>query len=235
MFYVYIHRKVVTNEVYYVGKGVARRAWKTDRNNPMWQSVFAKHGRIVEIVESGLQEWAAFEMEKDLIALYGKRIDGSGTLVNLTDGGDGPSGAIRTQKERENLSKVNTGKVLSEETKRKISLAKIGSKHSADSRKKMSIAMQAQKNMRIGKKMTDEQKHRMSIAKKGKCSPNHPWIGKTGDLHNASKAVICIETNTRYGSASEAQRMTGVSRSSISQSIAGKQKKAGGFSWKFAQ
>jgi hypothetical protein len=43
----------------------------------------------VHIVEHGLQEWAALEIECGLIALYGRSEIGYGSLVNQTDGGDG--------------------------------------------------------------------------------------------------------------------------------------------------
>lgn len=91
-FYVYIHRKKSNGEVFYVGKGRKRRAWSTEGRNTIWQRITAKHAWEVEIVESNLQEWYAFELEKDLIALYGRRDDGYGALANLTDGGEGPSG-----------------------------------------------------------------------------------------------------------------------------------------------
>ena len=99
-FYVYLHRKASTGEVFYVGKGCGRRAWSTNRGG-LWRRVVAKHGFRVEFVQTGLLEWAAQEMEVGLIALYGRRDLGHGCLINMTDGGDGwsnPSDELRRAK-----------------------------------------------------------------------------------------------------------------------------------------
>lgn len=91
-FYVYLHKKKTNGEVFYVGKGSSDRAWVRSGRNKLWHAIVKKHGYIVEIYERDLQEWYAFELEKDLISLYGRIKDSSGTLVNMTDGGEGISG-----------------------------------------------------------------------------------------------------------------------------------------------
>ena len=47
------------------------------------------------------------------------------------------------------------------------------------------------------------------------------------------KPVICIETGIKYNSACEAQKITSISRTSISNCCLGKQETAGNFHWKF--
>lgn len=91
-YYVYLHKKKTTGEVFYVGKGSGKRAWSLEGRNPLWKKIAQKHGYTVEIYSSNLQEWYAFELEKDLIDYYGKIINNTGTLSNISDGGDGPSG-----------------------------------------------------------------------------------------------------------------------------------------------
>ena len=95
-FYVYLHRKATTGQVFYVGKGAGRRAWEHGeaRRGTLWQRTARKHGLIVEIAADGLQEWYAHEMECELIALHGRRDSGCGPLVNMTDGGEGTSGRV---------------------------------------------------------------------------------------------------------------------------------------------
>ncbi len=90
-FYVYLHRKRTNGEVFYVGKGKDKRAWSSFGRNELWKRTADKYGWYVEIVEKDLQSWYAFELEQDLIALYGRRDLGHGTLTNMSDGGDGPS------------------------------------------------------------------------------------------------------------------------------------------------
>lgn len=86
-YYVYIHRKP-DNTVFYVGKGSNRRAWDTCDRNRHWRNTVRKYGYYVEIVQDGLQEWAALELEVELIAYHGRKDLGNGGLVNLTDGGE---------------------------------------------------------------------------------------------------------------------------------------------------
>jgi hypothetical protein len=137
-FYVYLHRKATTGEVFYVGKGYGRRAWSNQRSQH-WHLAVKKHGFTVQIIESGLQEWYSFELERELIAFYGRDI-----LCNMTDGGDGISGFTHGARARQLVSQARKGKPLSKEHRAKLSLAKIGtskpdqvrSKTSATKRKK---------------------------------------------------------------------------------------------------
>ena len=107
-FYVYIHRKATTGEVFYVGKGHGDRAYEFGRNDH-WNKTARKHGFSVKIVETGLQEWYALELEMDLIALYGRNDLGYGTLVNWTDGGEGVSGLIHSKETKQKLKSISTG------------------------------------------------------------------------------------------------------------------------------
>ena len=79
-YYVYLHRRASDNTVFYVGKGSGRRAWSRKRTIH-WKRVVAKHGLIVEIYQSGLQEWYAYELEEEMILRYGLMRDG-GVLIN---------------------------------------------------------------------------------------------------------------------------------------------------------
>ena len=100
-FYVYLHKKKTTGEVFYVGKGCRDRAWVFNNRNPFWEAVYEKHGCTVEIVADNLQEWYALELEILLIDYYGKRNTGDGPLVNLKAGGDGVSGEASPRLDRE--------------------------------------------------------------------------------------------------------------------------------------
>lgn len=91
-FYVYLHRKKTTGEVFYVGKGSDRRAWEFGGRNKYWRNIEKLHGCVVEIYAKNLQEWYALELERELILKYGRRIDKSGTLCNITTGGESQTG-----------------------------------------------------------------------------------------------------------------------------------------------
>lgn len=109
-FYVYLHRKKTTGEVFYVGKGSGDRAWNRQGRNEFWKKTVRKHGYYVEIHSHGLQEWYAFELERDLICYYGRRQLGLGTLVNLSDGGEGPSGQVFSEDFKKQCSIRTKGK-----------------------------------------------------------------------------------------------------------------------------
>lgn len=110
-FCVYLHRRKTTGEIFYVGKSKGfKRAFSGNGRNNYWQMVANKHGYTVEIVKQGMQEWWAFEMERELVAFYGRHDLGLGKLVNLSDGGDGAaSGAVRTDEFKKNLAHKKTG------------------------------------------------------------------------------------------------------------------------------
>ena len=91
-YYVYLHRKKTTGEVFYVGKGKNKRAWDRHGRSDLWKKTATKCEWDVEILQDNLQEWYAFELETGLIALYGRLDLGNGSLVNLSDGGEGPGG-----------------------------------------------------------------------------------------------------------------------------------------------
>ena len=116
-FYVYIIRDPrpgKSKAPIYVGKGQGKRAfrhlfpciyagktlgriiakWKAMRLEPIVQ--FAK--------QFGDDENAAFAYETKLIAKYGRRDLGTGTLCNLTEGGEGTSGWVPSKKFRKALS-----------------------------------------------------------------------------------------------------------------------------------
>ena len=98
-YYIYLRRRNSDARVYYVGKGMARRAWSRHGRSSHWKSTVNKHGYYVEIVECGLQEWYAFELEISLIDYYGRKDLGYGELVNLQDGGFGDTRESRTSKD----------------------------------------------------------------------------------------------------------------------------------------
>lgn len=107
-FYVYVHHRKTDNRPFYVGKGSKDRAkvYAPTKRNPFWHNVMRKHGVTCEIVARNLNEDDAFELEMFLIA---ELRDSGLKLVNLTDGGEGSSGSVRTSEQRAVISKKLKG------------------------------------------------------------------------------------------------------------------------------
>lgn len=91
-YYLYRHVRKDTNEVFYVGcatnrKGLYERAYSKKRNNKEWQRIAALCDYDVEILLESDDREFIFRKETEFILLYGRRDLGTGTLVNLTNGG----------------------------------------------------------------------------------------------------------------------------------------------------
>lgn len=114
-FYVYVHRRKTDGSIFYVGKGRYSRHIEKKGRSKYWQSTANKYGWTSEIVMRFNEEGCAFSFERALIKFYGKE-----NLCNLSDGGEGCSGVVRSDETRRKLSQSHTGKSLSKEHKESI-------------------------------------------------------------------------------------------------------------------
>ena len=86
---VYLHRNPKTQEVFYVGIGVETRAKDFSKRSVFWGNYVNKYGVEVDIIKKGLSSKKAQSIEVELIVKYGRRDLGTGSLVNLSNGGEG--------------------------------------------------------------------------------------------------------------------------------------------------
>lgn len=124
--YVYMHTRLDKNVVFYIGVGSSvnhRRAKDTYKRSDIWKRVHAKTPIAINIVLDDLSHKDANSWEKYLIGLYGKVVNGNGTLVNLADGGDGVVGHKFTEEQRKNMKGMR-GMKHTEESKLKNKLHK---------------------------------------------------------------------------------------------------------------
>lgn len=191
-FYVYVHRRRSDTRVFYVGKGRAKRAWEKNRKNSHWQSVVKKHGLCVEIVQSGMQEWWAFELERELIAFYGRD-----NLCNFTDGGEGSSGYVQSEQTKIKKTIAQKNAFSSLESKAKRSIASSLRLRTDSEKEKLRIAQ-------TGKKYSDESRQKMSLSKVGKKldeSKRKNFLKAHG-----ARSVQCVETLQIFDSFKSAAR-----------------------------
>ena len=147
---------------FYIGKGSGRRIYE-NKGRPCRRP---KDISRVIFLKQNLTEEDAFKHEIYMISVFGRKDLGTGILRNKTDGGEGASGAIR-----------------SEETRRKYSQAKKGRKHSEEHRRKNSEARKGRRNPNYGKPRSEETRRKISEANRGKnygkFGENHPFYGKS--------------------------------------------------------
>lgn len=135
-YYLYRHVRLDTSEVFYVGIGTKSsrpsyrastlyyRAHSKPDRSAFWKKVTSKTDYEVEILlESDDYEFIK-QKEIEFISLYGRRDLNKGTLVNLTDGGEGSLNVVCSDKTRKLISAASKGKKVSKETLKKIQIHK---------------------------------------------------------------------------------------------------------------
>lgn len=166
-FYVYTYTVPGEEKPFYVGKGRGDRSryhlrptmlrrGKTLLYHKLRKMLAAGIEPLIEVVRDGLTEHEAFEIERSLIAQYGRRSLGTGVLCNLTDGGDGASnpdddvrrrmseshkGLPRSETHRQRLSEAHMGRRLPEVHKQKLSVARRGRVVTEETRIKTSATL----------------------------------------------------------------------------------------------
>lgn len=244
--YVYIHLRASTLKPFYVGKGQGDRAWHSSpsKRERWWRSIVAKHGVIVLIMQDGLQEWAALELEQDVIALIGRKDLKLGPLVNFTDGGEGASGAVVSE-ELAARRGVGISKSLQRLYANGHQNSFKGKRHSAETKARMSelkkqTPIPAGFAARIGKgrpggwSHSEEARIKLSKSRKAKID--------AGEIKNAnSKEVRLIELDLVFESVATAAawlRSNGFPRAAhapIGRVARGMQATAYSYTWRYTK
>ena len=110
MFYTYAYLRE-DKTPYYIGKGKGRRISCTNHR----VAIPPEERRIY--LKQNLTEEDAFKHEVYMIALYGRKDLGTGILVNMSDGGEGPTGNKWSEDRKKKLSETLKGRPKSEEWK----------------------------------------------------------------------------------------------------------------------
>jgi len=192
MAYLYRHIRLDTNKPFYIGiaknddSSYSRAHYKyKSKRNKIWLDIINKTSYEVEILFEDLTWEQACQKEIEFITLYGRIDLKTGTLANMTKGGDGMVGVVRTEEYRLKLSERQKdgkaywfGKKLSKEHKEKIAAHLWGRKVSEETRKKLSDSIKGEK---------------------------HPYYGKTSPR---GIKVIDTQTNIIYDSMSMCEKFT---------------------------
>ena len=169
-FYVYEHIRNDTGAIFYVGKGSNRRAFLCGKRNQYWRNIVAKSGGFsVRMFIKNLDEELAFLVETERIDQL-KRLGAN--LCNMTNGGEGSTGAKRSQETKNKLSEI----------RKNLPNAMLGKKHTTESRKKQS-------DMKQGK---------YEGVKHPRCSVNIEQVLLIKKLRNTTN-MTCKEISLKMG------------------------------------
>ena len=224
---VYRHIRLDKNEVFYIGIGeFESRAYDKIFRTKYWKNV-AKKGYEIEILFRDLTWEDACQKERELITLYGRKDLGLGSLVNLTDGGQGPKGVIRSEETRKKISESRKGKCTGDDNPSK----------RLDVREKLHNILSVLKDNHSSKRPEVKKKISESMKKWGN---NHPSKRKSflGENHPNAISVSKYDKEGNfirdYVTLTEAKKdMAKSSVGNIKLVCLGLRKTAGGFIWKF--
>lgn len=165
MAYVYRHIRLDKNEPFYIGIGkdgdcTFKRAYykSKQKRNKIWIDIVNKTPYNVEILFDNISWEEACKKEIEFITLYGRINLGTGTLANLTNGGEGTFGLKWSEKSRlRNSIRQKEEKAywfdkkFTEQHKEKISNSLKGRHPSLETKRKISSSLKGEKHPQYGK------------------------------------------------------------------------------------
>jgi hypothetical protein len=194
---------------YYIGKGTGKRLYnrcKKDIKSP-------KDKTKIILLKQNITEEEAFKHEIYMISVFGRKDLGTGILYNKTNGGDGCSGAIRTEETKQKIREKRALQEFTDETKLKISKALKGKKRPQNVIEKIKKGRteikhteqtkQIIKEKRANQIFTEDTRKKLSEAHIGKPKPH---LCKQFQIINPEGKVIdgvgirkfCNENNLNY-------------------------------------
>lgn len=219
MFYIYAHYKADDPDglPFYIGKGKGKRD-KSEKRNAYWKNISSKHGFVVKRLAENLTENEAWDLERKLIAQYGRLTNNTGCLCNLSEGGEGASGVTHSAATKEKWSNAKKGKTWEEifgvekadkiREQRKLNTRK----HSEETKKKLSESKKGSKNPMYGEKLSEEQRKKLSELRKGKPSPTKGKKYSEETRLNYKKGAI-LRSNDPTWRNNISKALTGIVRS----------------------
>ena len=202
MAYVYRHIRLDKDEPFYIGVGSSanyfRAFRKTNRNNH-WNNVANITNYEVEILFDDLSDEQARLKEIEFIKLYGRVDLGTGSLVNLTDGGDGCLSRKMTKEIASKIGNANKGKKHTQEYKDNLSKAGKIRMSNTELYKKH---CESTKNNRIPKRYITPKKVVLQYDLENNLIKEHDSIKSASIQFNADKSPIisrCCNNHQKKG------------------------------------
>jgi hypothetical protein len=212
----YRHIRLDKNEPFYVGIGKSvERAFATKSRNHHWKNIYKSTPIEIEILLEDLTIEDAFKKEAEFIKLYGRRDLGTGTLVNMTDGGYGTLN--HSPEVLDSIRKKLTGRKISEEVKKKSAISRTGLKRTENTKILISKKLKGK---------TKSESHRLALSKsKLGIKTNR---GTIVEQYNIAGRLI----NT-FASQLDAAEFTKINKKCINNNLRNISKTAGGYIFKY--
>lgn len=243
-YYLYRHIIITTGEVFYIGISRSenyKRAYSNRSRSNFWNNIVKKYCDYeVQILTTNLTKEEACELETMLIQWYGRRDLKNGTLVNLTDGGDG---VVKLSKESvEKIRQKNTGREGMKGDKNPMfgllgeNNPNFGSKRTPQQRKNISTSLKGKysgknnpmwgvrgkDNPNYGRKMSEENKEHLRNLFKGvplSEETKKKLRGKRESVqrgnHPKAKLILCTETGIFYNCIKDASEATNLNYATL--------------------
>lgn len=184
---IYVIKNIKNNKLY-VGKTIKdfEKRWKEHVDdleagkhyNKHLQRAWDKYGKnnfTFSVLEEIENDNTILEQQE---VYWIKQLDSKRNGYNQTDGGNGAVGFVHSHETKMRISSLAKERAkkspMSNETRTKISNSKIGKKLSDEIKQKMSESKKGSNNSFYGKSHSDETKLKISLSKKGKSINSHP-------------------------------------------------------------
>ncbi len=189
MYYTYAYLRE-DGTPYYIGKGKGDRAYRKV-GKPC--ATPKDKSKIIQL-KTNLTEEEAFNHERYMIFIIGRKDLGTGILLNKSDGGEGRSGYIPTEELKRNQSEKMKGENNPLYGKRGKDSPRYGKKHTQETKDKIRNSL---KGKSFFKTHTEETKQKLSKLRKGE---NNPFYGKKHTEETKQKMKEAAKRRKEKGS-----------------------------------
>lgn len=134
-------------EPIYVGKGWGKRAFQHWGKGCLHNELFQR--KLNKIRDAGLvpdvtiintvSEFVALDVERGLVAIYGRINIGTGSLCNLTAGGDGYAVGSLPEAHKQKIAKALVGRARTDQHRKNLATAMVGKKHTAKTLERLKV------------------------------------------------------------------------------------------------
>jgi hypothetical protein len=199
-----LYRHIKPNgETFYIGiSSNLKRPYEKLTRNALWKKIVNKYGYEVQIIKQNSSKEEIYELEKILVSWYGRIDLKTGTLANMTDGGEGVlNKSIETKQKISNAQLGNKNHRWGIRGELNPQFGKSRTKEVIEKMKANHPDFSGKNNPNYGKKHSDETKMKISLAQQG--------------VSVSGKLVLNKETGIFYKSCKEASIQHSINYSTL--------------------